>query len=280
MTRKGKEKQMANALKGAVYTGTRRVTGAASFVCTDGKVKFTFLTKEDNNPKYPQPKFSNGDMSAIFDQNSLPIKFQDGTEDVVIITLNPDGDKIDVIAPYEGVYSAKFVNFSRPNGEGTPPMWTEEEKTFDAKTYTVLKFVAYFELTRSKEFKGVKIPFFMRYMFQDGKDGFASWAFTIQNGKAKKSTNGQRLMDFCEKLNTVNEPISWPEDGNVLPELERRALAYGKEVKVTISKGWMDSFTRVSSFGSEEARPETEILQELGAETEPKVEPVSNPDEM
>jgi hypothetical protein len=274
-------------LQGAKAT-SKRMTGAANFVAAEGKVKFTFLPKEGND-KYPQPTFMGGKTSMTFDAKELPVQLPNETEDVVVITTNGDGDKIEVIAPFEGTYTAKFVSFSRPNGEGTAPIWTEEQRTFSeggkSREYTVLKFTAYFELTKHRLFKGVKIPFFLRYMFQDRGDGKAGWAFVTQNGKAKKSVNGQKLMDFCERLNCVNEDIVWPEDGNILPELEKRALAFGKPVKVVLSGGWMSDFTRVSTFSEEDEAPKEkeELMKELGYEEEkpaPKKKMVVSDEEM
>jgi hypothetical protein len=92
-------------------------------------------------------------------------------------------------------------------------------------------------------------------------------------------------MDFCERLNCVNEDIVWPEDGNILPELEKRALAFGKPVKVVLSGGWMSDFTRVSTFSEEDEAPKEkeELMKELGYEEEkpaPKKKMVVSDEEM
>ena len=266
----------------------RKVYGNAQFLCVDGKIKFTFLPSD--NPKYPNPTFRDGKLSEIFLRKDLPIDIwlDEGAEDLVKLGLNSDGDKIESIQPYELQCSGKFVGLHRPNGEDTPPMWTEKEGTYNdngkEKTYISLNFIAYFEVIGEDNlFKGVKIPYFLRYLYQEKHDkvgnltGLAEYSFIVKPGGYIKSSNGVKLDDFHRKLE-ITGTVKWPEDGNVLPEIERLGLLYNKPLKLNIEKGWLNSIARPSVFGMK--RTQAETLQELGAETEPKVEPVSNPDEM
>ena len=268
----------------------RKVYGNAQFLCVDGKIKFTFLPSD--NPKYPSPTFRDGKLSEIFLPKDLPIDIwlEDGAEDVVKIGLNSDGDKIESIQPFEMQCSAKFVGLHRPNGEGTPPMWTEKEGTYNdngkEKPYIALNFIAYFEITGNDNiFKGVKIPYFLRYLYQEAHNkvgnptGLAEYSFVVKPGGYIKSTHGIKLNDFQNKLEITGD-VTWPEDGNILPEIERLGLLYDKPLKINIEKGWLNSISHPSVFGMKRQQPE---IQESGEDEIgflKKEEPASNPDEM
>lgn len=182
--------------------------------------------------------FLEGGKSFKFSLDDLPPipKLPTESEDTYMVVLNPDGDMVDKIGPAEGHFTAVFEDFTRSE-DGAEPAPQEKTSTYNGKETTYLRFTALFKIV-SGRYKGVVVPHFLRYKFAEGDNGETIWDGDPSNPKA---IHLPRLVEFCEKLGAVDEPIEWPSDGNILPELLRRIKAANRKVDLVIKKGYIDS---------------------------------------
>jgi hypothetical protein len=269
---------MANAL-GYVkpkYEGDKstRTIGAAQVVEIDNKVKIIYLEQDDwkkkdgSKIKITHP---DGNVVKVIEMSQSPIHLEEGFNEILVVTSDEEKG-ITQFAPYEGQFRCQFVEFGHPNGEGTPAIWKESEpKTWSdkngTKTYTTLDFRAYYKVSTNPFFKGVALIHFLRYMFAD-KGGFAGYTFKLLTpSRAEKSTQGQKLLDCLISGSAVDEPIVWPEDGNILPELERRLQSKNKFVTITVKEGWITDISPVSKL-SDDAEPATKKEEVVPKQTE------------
>jgi len=263
---------MANALVGVKpkYDGeNKRVVGAAQVTEIEGKVKITYLPKKDwkNNNQEVPVTFTDGKVSKIFEMSQVPVPLESGFDEVLVVHSDEEGVK--VFSPFDGTYKCEFVEFSRPNGEGTLPIWKESEpKTWSggkggkARSYTTLDFRAYLKISTNRFFKDVVVVHFLQYLFTDNGAGSAAFKFELLSPtRAKQSKHGQKLIDLCTAYGMVDTPIEWPEDGNILPELEKRAQQKHKQAMVSFKDGWITDITPVSKLSddgeSAQVAPET-----------------------
>lgn len=153
------------------------------------------------------------------------------------IVLSPEKDTVEKLGPVEGHYLACLVDFVRSEEGADPTPMLIEKEDKDGKPYSYEQFMADFEVVKGP-FKGVLIRHWLRYKFVEDPDnpGFAGWDGDPSNPNAKHLP---RLVDFCEKIGATDEPIEWPEDGNVLPEILRRGLKARKVVDLTVKKGFI-----------------------------------------
>lgn len=273
---------MANAF-GTVkptYEKSKRTIGAAQVTYMEGKVKITYLPKVDYKKKdgsMIEVTFPDGKVSKIFEMSAMPAVIDPGFDETLVVTADEDGSI--VFAPFNGTYKCTFEGFWKPNGENTPPIWKESEpKTWNAKgkskTYTTLDFRAYYKIAVNPFFKGVILTDFLRYMFAKNEaNGMAAFTFEmVSPTRAKQSPQGQKLLDSLGSGGALDEQIEWPEDGNILPELERRMLKANKMVILTVKDGWVTDITPVSKLSDSDEvvetpapkRTEQEIKSEMG----------------
>lgn len=269
---------MANAL-GFVkpqYEGSTRTISAAQVQTIEGKVKITYLPKPDYKKKdgsTTQPTFRDGKAAKIFEKSELPIVIEDGFDEILVVTSDEEGVK--QFSPWEGQFKCNFVEFWKPNGENTTPIWKESEprtfndnKTGKSRTYTTLDFRAYYKISVNPFFKDVVLVHFLRYMFADNGNGQAAFNFELSSpSRAKQSTHGQKLLDCLSAGGALDEAIAWPEDGNILPEIERRLQKKNKQVMITVKEGWITDITPVSKLSDDIEQPvktDAQKLHELG----------------
>lgn len=238
----------------------KTIVGGAEVTWADGVVKVSFL------PHYKtgqiENKFSNGQTVKTFPYNEFPFpvpqEAMNGTPimDNLVVHLDKDADKVEQVTPYnwDGL-SAKLVDFSRPNGKDTPPMWTEKPPYKDSSE-PILEFAMYFEFTHSPLFKGKRVRQLQHYLFIDNGQGQAAWKFSvISPTQAYRGTWTQKLMDSmlmtgCVPQNWHEVGIAtWPDDGNILPTLLERGLRANRTVKLNFKNGWIDSISLPSAFG-------------------------------
>lgn len=255
-------------------SGTKSVFGAAQVQEIEGKVKITYLPRKDWKTNTDvQVNFTDGKVSKIFEMNKVPVTLEAGFDEILVVQSDEEGVK--AFLPYDGTYKATFVEFSRPNGEGTPPIWKEsEKKTWSggkggkAKEYTTLDFRAYFKITKNPFFKDAVVVHFLNYLFTDNGAGQAAFKFELSSAsRAKQSKHGQKLLDMCNTTGMVDEPITWPEDGNILPEIEKRAQKKNKTVVLTFKDGWISDITAVSKLSDDAETHEPGIQAEAVEKT-------------
>lgn len=210
----------------------KRVSGVASFKAGDTKVRVTF---QDDDKEFANG--SNTEKFALADLQKKLRSLEPNSEGDYFIVLSSDGDEIDSIGPVEALVKAKLVDFSRPDGDEQDPRPIEKPTNYNGKEGSYQYFLAFFKVIAG-EFKGNKVGKFLHYKFVDNGDGQAVF---LGDPSYAKATRLRELIEFCEKLGMVDEPIDWPEDGNILPVLLERGLAADKTVNLVIKNGYIDS---------------------------------------
>jgi hypothetical protein len=158
------------------------------------------------------------------------------SEDHYFVKLErKEGMDVEYIGPADGIYPAKPIDFSRPEQESDPAPYEIKPDKFDP----YLAFNVYYKINGG-DFKGCTVSQFFHYNFEEATDpkmrGYASWQGNPDSPKAKWLP---RLIEFCTLFDIVGEPIEWPEDGNVLPELLSRLLASKQAVQIVVKNGYV-----------------------------------------
>lgn len=233
-----------NVLSGSKTETQKRKKGIATIKVVGEKCRVTF---DDD-----AVEFDNGKNSKSFELDEMPKypKLPEGSKSYFVV-LNQDADTVESIGPVEGVFPAHLVDFNRQD-EDSDPAPLEKEST-NEKWPPYQYFLAFFEITGGP-YKKVKIPYFLHYKFEESSEnpGETGWKGNPEN---RKATRLHQLIEFCEKLDLTDEPIKWPDDGNILPTLLERAEENPKSVKIVVKNGYIDSLLGDSS---EEAEDEDE----------------------
>jgi hypothetical protein len=220
----------------------KKVQGLATIKAGKDKVRITFFEKEGATLE-----FDNGEMSKVFTFKELP-KFPvipTNSEDTYFVKLNNDGDEVESISPADGVYTAQVMDMSRPEKDADPAPY--EITPRDPKFPAYLAFNVYWKIIEG-DFKGCVLNQFFHYSGGSDKPyfaenaenkGYTNWGMPVTD-KAKWLP---LLQDFCLKTDCVGEPIEWPEDGNVLPELLSRILSNKKKIKLFVKDGYVKELT-------------------------------------
>lgn len=234
-----------NALSANKPESQKRKSGIATIKVVEDNCKVTF---QDDSVEFDTGK--NSKKFPLEDMPKFP-KLSEGEKDYFVV-LNGDADSVDSIGPVEGVFPAKFVGFNlgRADEDKDPAPFEKDSKNEKWPSY--LAMLAFFEI-QSGPFKRVRIPYFLHYKFEESSSdaGMAAWKGDPEN---RKATRLHQLIEFCEKLGLTDEPIEWPDDGNILPELQERGLDDPKTVRIVVKNGYMDSI--LSSDGDEEEEEE------------------------
>lgn len=213
--------------------------------------QFAMITFEDNSKT-----FDNGTAKKKIALSDLPKypKLPTNTEKHYRVRLNKEGDAVDSIFPAEGHFNAKVIDMGRRANEGDDPQ--PYEKVFGAgtpKESRHLEFYVTYKIVKGA-MKGATAPYFLHYKFDDNGDGQATFTGNPDNPKA---TRLQQLIEWCNKHGTIEEPITWPEDGNILPELLERAMDADREVEVIVKNGYIQDVLDLGGY-DDDAEPEDE----------------------
>jgi len=127
----------------------------------------------------------------------------------------------------------KFVDFSRESEDSPPAPYTVEPTNEKWKPFEA--FNAFMEFLDG-EFKGVTVPYWMHYKFENDGKGYARWSGDPSN---KKATRVRQCYEFFTLHEAVDEPIEWPDDNNVLPELYNRIMDAGVVVETAGRDGYI-----------------------------------------
>jgi hypothetical protein len=161
---------------------------------------------------------------------------------VFFVQLSEQKNKIMGVRPWDGVFAVHTDKFAAK--EGQPPIPKHNEK-FNYYYFTVM-----LEITDGAE-KGMQIPLTLRYWF-DGAD-------EMINGSMKKalclefhpkSKYMPHLVDYLDVAG-VWESGPMPYKDNVLPMLEKRALAAGKHFNVVMKAGYVQSILGTNKSNTE-----------------------------
>jgi len=152
------------------------------------------------------------------------------------VTLSEDGSILYGVVPWAGMYKAKFVKFSCPEGQIPAPI--HKTRTFrDRKTGKegVQEFdamTAILEIVDGEKTKGMNIPYSLRYYFGE-------WEGEVRFIKPK-SQYTDALIDFCDVFGVFEKgPMAFSE--NLLPALEARILEQDKIAVVSMKNGFIDT---------------------------------------
>lgn len=167
----------------------------------------------------------------------IPEKISEKEEYFVELRLDEDGEEVEEVVSIRPVQwmglKMKCVDFTRNESEEPAPY--EKTATYNGKEVTYQAFTAFMECLDG-EFKGVKFPYWMHYKFENDGTGMARWAGNIEN---KKATRLRQCVEFFVMMGAVEEPIEWPDDGNILPELLARIKAAGVVVETAGKEGYI-----------------------------------------
>lgn len=166
------------------------------------------------------------------------------------ISLDEGDEKIRRISPLTGTFKVKLVDFSRPDGQDAPPKFFEIDGGKYGKGPQKV-FTAFLEVTEGF-WKGCIVPArYMAYKFAGDSDGNLCWTFDPNATGQYRSPKGLLLKSLCEVSEILAEPMKFPEDGNILPELLERAKKNPVVFGVTIEKGKVISFKTLEEMDAE-----------------------------
>jgi hypothetical protein len=174
------------------------------------------------------------------------------------IRLNQDGDELENIGPVSGMFSA-HLDYIGPAKEGQDP--APYEKFFhkgQSDENSHLEFFASYKVTEGL-FKGVDLPaYFLHYKFEGIPEGEEDEGMTrFDTVDTPQASQLHRLQDWAEVHgNILDDPIVWPEDGNILTTLQERAMDADREVSVYIEKGYIKSIQAKENYEEVDVDPD------------------------
>lgn len=206
--------------------------------------QFARVTFEDGSKQFDNG--TNTKKVAVADLPKLP-KLQAGTENRFYTRLTKEGDEIETIFPAEGHFNAKVIDIAKGGGDKPRPV----EKVYGQGTPKESRYQVFFPIFKITKgaMKGAQGSYFLHYKFDDDGQGFACFVGNPENPKA---TRLMQLVDFCNKMHVVDEPITWPEDGNICPEILQRCLDNDVEVEIIVKDGFIDSLLALNNYGDDE----------------------------
>lgn len=203
---------------------------------------FALVTFEDGSKEFDNG--TNKKKIKLEDMPKFP-KLASGTEKRYRVRLNKEGDMIDSLFPAEGHFVAKVIDAGRRKEKDSEP--EPYEKVFGLgtpKESRHLEFYVTYKVTK-QAMKGATAPYFLHYKFDDNGQGFATFTGNPDNPKA---TRLLQLVDWCNKHGVIDEQISWPEDGNIVPELLDRAIEADREVELIVKDGYIKELLTIGDY--------------------------------
>lgn len=164
-----------------------------------------------------------------------------------VVNMSKDGDKIFSMYPYNGMFEGKVTGFSAKKDQPPSP-YTYSGKDQKGKTYTYLFFVANIEIISPPEFKGMHVPCFLRYNFEETEQDVNG---TIRKVARYSTTMKSKHTLFLDEY--MGATKSWeagpiPYSDNILPKLEQRALRAAASFKFLVKKGFLSDFYQETTF--------------------------------
>lgn len=183
------------------------------------------------------------------DLPKLPALPQDITIPECQVVLDPEGNIVG-IGPWNGSFKAKVFDFGPKTPDGSKPMSRIKDKPNKQKpgtTYKDVMFWCIWQITDHGVDDGLWLgatPYqFLKDKFFKREDGMTD----IMGDPAKGNTHAARLREWGDALHLWDDDIEYPADGNVLPELLRRAKERGDELVIVVKNGNVDSIQATHS---------------------------------
>lgn len=267
----------------------------------DHKVKICYLDKYDTKTNPPtlrkEIRFSDGQQCKIYSFDELPMKFS--AEDVgaeVTLRVKSEGSTIVEFLPEnDDGLEARFVDFYRPNGADSAPTPFEKEKWNKNDPYApnILQFCAKFKL-EGGAFDGKFVFAYVQFSMSgvSKKEGHREYEFLTFPMAADgnvglgyevlpNNSTGRTWSDLVHGFRHCGlydgAPIPYPEDGNPLPQIEKKLQQANKLVKLDIRGGYVKSIDAAKKMTMFQPK-QTQQAQQPQAH-EPGL-PADNPDEM
>lgn len=164
-----------------------------------------------------------------------------------VVNMSKEGDKIFSMYPYNGMFEGHVVNFSAKKDQ-PPAIYTKVGTDQKGKPYSYLFFVVNIEITSPPEVKGMKVPLFLRYNFEETEQEVKG---VIRKVVRYSTTMKSKHTIFLDEYMSVTK--SWeagpiPYSDNILPKLEQRALRAAASFKFIIKKGFITDFYEETTF--------------------------------
>lgn len=177
------------------------------------------------------------------------------------IQLNGDETEIYAFRPFTGVCLTKVSSFVAKEGEEPRPK-IKEYKTKEGREYTITSFTVLLEVLEPEQYRGLNIPFMLRYNFREAEDNGKSVV-----GLPDKGRHSKLLEEFCDLTGVWKfGPMEYKD--NVLPDVEKRILKADQAFNIVLKDGWVDTI-----YEADEPTDESEW------EENAEVEPVPDPDD-
>lgn len=174
------------------------------------------------------------------------------------VRLNEDGDNVENVGPVTGTFTLKAVGLGPKNRDGEfklkHKVYHEGEKNQSEHDEF---FCAY--VIQDKPYTGMEAPaFWMHYKFREIPAGMADEGFTAYNTKlTPQATQLRKLQNWMAVSGNLDEqPIRWPDDGIILPELEERLLDADILVSGVFENGYLSTVQTIEVYDDDEVTDE------------------------
>lgn len=238
---------------------SNRLVGVVRVITGTETAKLVFQTyMNKKTEKETTPLFKNGTPELRVDLADLP-KFpkilpNDKTGKLYRVRMSADGDEVENLGPVNTSVTGIIVDVSREGGADGTPYSYEKENDFDPDK-PLKEFWISYKVTDG-HFKNVVLPAYrLRDIFEENPDELGSVKFT-GNPNNPKATQIRRTVEWGQLYNVWDEPIQWPSDGNVIPEIFDRAMADNKPVNIEINSAGYPSEIRIKESYADYDEPE------------------------
>lgn len=248
---------------------TKKLVGIVEVVTGEKVAKLTLV--EDGK------EFANGKTSITVNLKDLPkrpaLAPNQKSPKQYRVRMNEDGDGVEALGPVRGMFKARAVDLGkRPDKDSDPApyekVWNEGKDNENRH----MEFFVVYEIIEGA-FKTVQLPAYqLHYKFEEdpNEEGFTRFSGDPENPRA---TRLHQLVEWGQIHGNIwSEPIRWPDDGNILPELLERVLDADAEVNVVMDKGYIQGVQPVEDY--EAVDPDAEAVDDLLDGEDEEVEPV------
>ena len=234
-------------------TFAKRWTGGVEIKTGDNLAK---LTAVDTNREGKLRTFPDGSDTLKVKISDLPknaqrfIKPGMSTPKKFRVRLNEDGDAVETVTPYAGVFKARATGLGPKTKEGE---YRLIERTFnkgEKGENSHLEFLCIYEIVEGV-FRGMELPgFYLHYKFEAIPEGEEDEGFTRFNtANTPQASQLHKLISWAEiHGNILDAPVRWPDDGIILEELEDRLLENDREVNLVFEKGYIKTIQPVEDY--------------------------------